>query len=309
MTHMSAPLTVTLVVIAYNQEAFIGDAIRGALAQTHSPMKIILSDDRSPDRTYEIMQQIAAGYDGPHEIVLRRSAENRGVLGHVNEIAALVDTDVVVMAAGDDVSYPQRVETIMRVFNRDPSVMAVLSDHHVADTPARLDPGDCRAEYVAMREIMFHGGGIGAGAAYAYRRECFFWPGALNADLFSEDRILPLRAALLGRVCKLPYPLLFYRQIEGSVGNRLNTGKTWVVTHKPHEAEIRRELAVAVAENRISARQSRAAMFWFRAHGLCAGFMKRRGRPGDMIWRYLGRNALKLFRTTFVSRQRQTFRL
>ena len=47
----------TFGVCAYKQEQFIREAVEAALAQTYSPLEIILSDDCSPDRTFEIMQE------------------------------------------------------------------------------------------------------------------------------------------------------------------------------------------------------------------------------------------------------------
>ena len=41
----------TFVLLAYNQEKYIREAVDGALAQTYHPLKIILSDDCSSDRT------------------------------------------------------------------------------------------------------------------------------------------------------------------------------------------------------------------------------------------------------------------
>jgi glycosyltransferase involved in cell wall biosynthesis len=47
---------------AYNHERFIAEAVRGALSQTYSPLEIIISDDCSTDRTFEIIQSEVAGY-------------------------------------------------------------------------------------------------------------------------------------------------------------------------------------------------------------------------------------------------------
>jgi glycosyltransferase involved in cell wall biosynthesis len=46
----------TLAMFAYNHERFIAEAVRGALRQTYSPLEIIISDDCSTDRTFEIIQ-------------------------------------------------------------------------------------------------------------------------------------------------------------------------------------------------------------------------------------------------------------
>ncbi len=47
----SSPL-VSMLLIAYQQADIIGAAIAGALAQTYSPLEIVISDDASGDGTW-----------------------------------------------------------------------------------------------------------------------------------------------------------------------------------------------------------------------------------------------------------------
>ncbi|HWY76817.1 MAG TPA: glycosyltransferase family A protein, partial [Verrucomicrobiae bacterium] len=58
----------TFAVCSFNQERFIGEAVEAALAQTYAPLEVVLSDDCSKDKTFEIMRGLAASYRGPHSI-------------------------------------------------------------------------------------------------------------------------------------------------------------------------------------------------------------------------------------------------
>src|SRR5262245_41277779 len=107
----SRPL-VTFAVFACNQEKFVREAVESALAQTYSPLQIILSDDCSNDRTFEIIQEIAAAYRGPHEIALNRNASRLGIGGHFNRVEELARGELVVVQAADDVSLPQRTQVM-----------------------------------------------------------------------------------------------------------------------------------------------------------------------------------------------------
>lgn len=100
---------VTFALFAYNQEKYIREAVEGAFSQTYEPLEIILSDDCSSDRTFEIMQEMAAAYEGPHRVVVRRSRTNLGTLGHVLTVAHTAKGDIFVVSAGDDISLPDRV--------------------------------------------------------------------------------------------------------------------------------------------------------------------------------------------------------
>src|SRR5690554_5258536 len=110
---------VTFALFAYNQEKYIREAIEGAFSQTYEPLEIILSDDCSTDRTFEIMQQMAADYEGRHNVILRRSSENRGLGLHIQDVAALAHGRFIVVAAGDDVSLPPRTTTLIDIMEEE----------------------------------------------------------------------------------------------------------------------------------------------------------------------------------------------
>src|SRR5512143_811188 len=89
----------TLGIVAYNQERYIGDAIHGAFSQTSTPLDIILSDDCSSDGTYERMRRMAESYEGPHRVVLNRNDCNKGIGAHVSHVLTLAQGELVVIGA------------------------------------------------------------------------------------------------------------------------------------------------------------------------------------------------------------------
>lgn len=103
---------VTFALFAYNQEKYIREAIEGAFSQTYEPLEIILSDDCSSDKTSEIMQEMAAAYEGPHKVVVRQNNANAGIIDHVLNVAADANGAIMVVAAGDDVSFPERCQRL-----------------------------------------------------------------------------------------------------------------------------------------------------------------------------------------------------
>jgi glycosyltransferase involved in cell wall biosynthesis len=117
---------VTFALFAYNQENFIRQAIEGALAQTYSPLEVILSDDCSSDRTFEIMQEMVAAYSGPHRVVARRNSLNLMTAMHVQAVADEMSGELMVVAAGDDISLPDRVEKLVQAWEDDGRRAVVL---------------------------------------------------------------------------------------------------------------------------------------------------------------------------------------
>ena len=220
MTNDERPL-VTFALLAYNQEKYIREAVEGAFSQTYEPLEIILSDDRSTDRTFEIMQEMAAAYKGPHKVQIRRSDQNHGLIGHMNAVASVASSDFLVVAAGDDVSFACRTAIIMKAFLADSKTMAVFS--HVTDIHCDVVPSERNITFtqLSLLEMALNAGGVGKGATYAYRRECFFWPSPLPTDILSEDRILPFRAGIMGHVYSCDKKLLKYRIVPSSLTNML----------------------------------------------------------------------------------------
>ena len=88
MAEMNGPkkYAVSLVLITYNQEAYVGEALAAVLAQDCEPMEIVVSDDHSTDATWEKITASLANYDGPHRIVLNRNRQNLGINLHFNVI-------------------------------------------------------------------------------------------------------------------------------------------------------------------------------------------------------------------------------
>ena len=58
---MERPL-VSFCLLCYNQRQWIGAALEAAFAQTYRPLEIVISDDASTDRSWEIITSAVAGY-------------------------------------------------------------------------------------------------------------------------------------------------------------------------------------------------------------------------------------------------------
>ena len=204
---------VTFALFAYNQEQYIREAVEGAFSQTYEPLEIILSDDFSSDRTFEIMQEMAREYRGPHIVKVRQSSRNRRLAGHINEVSATASGKIIVLAAGDDISLPERTNAHAAVYAQWPSTFAVCSNYFVMTAPVIALPQQTERgirEFTLVQHLS-NVGGWGLGATYSYRKRCFDWPQKIPESIETEDRVLPTRAAVLGRVSYLNAKLVRYR--------------------------------------------------------------------------------------------------
>ncbi len=199
----------TFALTAFNQERFIREAVEAAFAQTYSPLEIILSDDCSQDRTFEVMQQMAASYNGPHQIVLNRNPSRRSIGGHVNRIADISRGELIVGGAGDDVSLPERTQVLYEAWDRcGRPPTSVHSDVIQIDADGRpirqvhqhtngLEHGEILEQQVEPSAYVENFRPIVFGCAHAWPRRLFDIFGHMPEDVIHEDNVLPFRAAIL----------------------------------------------------------------------------------------------------------------
>jgi glycosyltransferase involved in cell wall biosynthesis len=213
----------TFAIVAFNQERFIREAVEAAFAQTYSPLEIILSDDCSPDRTFEIMRELAAAYTGPHRVILNRNPQRRSIGGHVNRVVELAHGELIVGAAGDDVSLPQRTQAAYQAWEwSGRKATSIHSDFVQIDEDGRLidqvfktkSPGDNErlavqtvepAVFVqTLKPIVF-------GCTHTFSRQLCKIFGDLPADTIHEDDALAFRSILAGQLVYINEPLVRYR--------------------------------------------------------------------------------------------------
>ena len=188
---------VSMLLIAYEQQASIGRAVRSALAQTYSPLEIVISDDASSDATFAAIEAAVADYAGPHRVVLNRNPKNLGIGAHLSHLVGLSSGELLVVAAGDDVSLPQRCEVVVQAWlahGRRPDLIAsALLDMddsgglHAAIVPSELQRYRTVADWLAHPPFV-------VGAAQAWTRRLFERFGPLPAGVVAEDLIMVFRA-------------------------------------------------------------------------------------------------------------------
>ena len=200
---MSDRPIVTFALFAYNQERYIREAVESALAQTYEPLEIILSDDCSTDRTFEVMQQLVDAYAGPHRVILNRNTVNLGVTGHVNHVVFdLSHGEIIVAAAGDDISFPHRTKTLMDAWHAHSPCSAITSGFVRIDASGKeldtVTPGlALRPTALAERMARLHRKDppYMFGCTLSFRRDLFSFFGPLVIR-YIDDGAIVARAGL-----------------------------------------------------------------------------------------------------------------
>lgn len=214
---------ITFALFAYNQERFIREAVKGAFSQTYSPLEIVLSDDCSPDQTFEIMQEMAAAYSGPHTVILNRNEKNLGLIGHINKIMKTVKGELIVVAAGDDVSLPERTKKIYQVYlssGRKAYSIFSLKSKIIDENSAVIGMETYNLQSNVSLDFKYFGQDLKwiPGYSHAWHKSIFEIFGSIDTDTISEDIVIPFRAALLGKVVAFPEPAVLRRHHLNNIG-------------------------------------------------------------------------------------------
>lgn len=211
---------VTFAVFGYNQERYIREAVEGAFDQNYTPLEIILSDDCSTDRTFELMEEMARAYRGPHQVKVRKQSENIGTLDHVLSVARIAAGEYIAVAAGDDLSKPTRVEvTILRMQETKADIANFASEKFkgsLGENVKYRKIGKCINDkfLVGSPELMqIHG----ATACYkvAFLRH---FPYSKKKVLLEDYTFQVLAFWTLARICAFDESLVFYRIHRENIG-------------------------------------------------------------------------------------------
>ena len=220
MTDSSERSLISFVMLTYNQEKLIEEAMEGAFSQTYQPMEILISDDHSTDRTYEVIERVAASYDGPHQLKTWKNRTNLGVAENFNKAMEASSGAILVLAAGDDISAPDRVERTAQAFAAEGVSLVHSSVNRIDENGRPVSGSETNALLMSPHSIydVAKSTSLYIGATGAIRRALFEKYGRIEHDEAIEDLVYGFRAALEGGSKYIDAPLVRYR-----VGTGLST--------------------------------------------------------------------------------------
>jgi glycosyltransferase involved in cell wall biosynthesis len=212
---------VSIVLLTYNCQDFVAEAVRSALHQEHAvPVEILISDDASTDATFESARAEVARTPTRHHVQVLRQASNSGSKSaHLNHVLSLVRGEIIISFDGDDVSEPFRVARIVDEFRKSPDIQAVYSGMALIDEAGRSlgrgkvphpRPGQPSREWFARVDA------YAAGGTLAFRQRVVQAFGPLDPEVH-EDIVLPFRASLLGETAFVPDILVNARRHAASL--------------------------------------------------------------------------------------------
>jgi|GEM_PF-4195635 len=224
----SLNIPVTYVVFTFNQEQYIKNALESALNQSYSPIEILISDDCSSDRTFEIITDLCGSYTGPNKIIVQRNKENLGLVRHINKVMTQISNDLVIIASGDDIARADKVGKIQEI-NKTTDALVIGCNPEIinqsGDRIGQFYSGSIPEDFSWKGIIKRRNAGV---FISAFDKKIFDQWGALDENLPIEDQSIPFRASLMkdNAIFIIDEPLVKYRSHCASIVSSLNFARS-----------------------------------------------------------------------------------
>lgn len=205
---------VSILMLVYNQEKFVLDALTSLVSQKYKNFEIIISDDCSNDRTVKIINQFIEKNNIHCNVVFNVNDMNVGISKNFETAAALCSGEYILLAAGDDISSDNRLSSCINKFLENPNLAAVFSNLKVIDESGTVTHDYFQDEpiYCSHLSDVIAGKPIWSiGASLCFKKDLLDKFSGFVPGTYQEDGVLAYRALLLGGFEYIAEPLVFYR--------------------------------------------------------------------------------------------------
>jgi glycosyltransferase involved in cell wall biosynthesis len=210
---MISTLKVSVVMPAYNAEAYLDEAVTSILGQTFRDFEFIIIDDGSTDNTASILkkyEQIDARIRVYHQ-------ENQGMIAALNRGCQLARGQYIARMDADDISFPRRLERQLEFIKKHPQIGILGTWVYSVDKNGSVRGTWCPPTSSKMLKWTLFFGVCVAHPSVLMRRDVithlnFYRPDAVHG----EDVDLWFRASSLTEFGNLSEVLLKYRVWTGS---------------------------------------------------------------------------------------------
>jgi glycosyltransferase involved in cell wall biosynthesis len=206
---MATPL-VSVLMTAFNREAFLAASIESVLAQSLGDFELIITDDRSSDATVAVAQEYARR---DSRIRVHVNARNLGDYANRNYAASLASGEFLKYHDSDDILYPHCLAVMTACLAAEPRAGFGLSTG--SSWPGGPAPMLSTPRMSYQREFLGHGAFNAGPAGALFRTHVFRELGGFDDHGAASDYVFWLRACATYPVVLLPADLFWYRVHSG----------------------------------------------------------------------------------------------
>jgi glycosyltransferase involved in cell wall biosynthesis len=320
---MTSKPKISVILLTYKHEAFVGEALRSWMGQDYPQFELVVADDASTDRTREAIASSLALHGRPGVRVIEcHQASNIGVLANFNAAMAACSGDIIIAAAGDDISVSSRLRYAAEIFEANPSVYAVVTNYVKIDASGNMLiapglPHEAGLHAYDQNDWHIYAGAPVCGATAAYRAELYREFGPMRPGTHGEDNCYWVRALLLGGVYFDPRPLVQWRQHGANLANHSHEelatpqGRDrylrFLRAHEQMAPQWERDVALAIGRGLVSPERGAKVLELVRSD--CATHALDRCSLGAVSWAEWRKAAWPLLRAGRWSQVRRKFTL
>jgi hypothetical protein len=264
---------VSIIIPAYNQGHYLGEAIQSALSQTYQDFEVLVIDDGSTDNTAEI----ARSFSDPRIQYIYQ--DNRGLSGARNTGVRHARGEYITYLDSDDQFLPEKLELLIAEFEADPRLGLVAGQAIPIDELGRRVGRIFSTPLVADPGQLLLGNPLHVGSVLI-RHEWQAKTGYFDEGLRSyEDWDMWLRMLRLGcRMGWIDQPVSLYRFHRAQMtrlGNQMTIAtfavldKALADPHLPENWRLLKNTAYSSAHLRAMAQCCHANAFDQAKHHLC----------------------------------------
>lgn len=209
--------TVSVIIPAFNQSHYVGEAIASVLAQTFQDYEIIVVDDGSADNTRQVVESFGRAHYIFQDNRGESGARNTGIRHATGRYVAFLDAD--------DTFLPGKLESQVPILDARPEIGAVFADVYLCDAKGRPEGllsaqiGDRGKASGQVFEALVHGNFLAVNSVLI-RREILHQVGMFDESIRAfPDWDLWLRVAAQYAFFYLDMPVANYR-VHGNMVSR-----------------------------------------------------------------------------------------
>jgi glycosyltransferase involved in cell wall biosynthesis len=217
-------LLISVALCTHNGARFLPEQLESIAAQTRLPDELVVCDDRSADRTAEIIRAFAG--DVPFTVRWEVNKEKLGSTKNFEKAIDLCEGEIIALADQDDVWKPQKLAVLEKNLKEHPEAGYVFSDAELIDergTATRTTlwelirfQGAVLTDFSQTRQVaalLRRGAATGATMAFRSSLKKLLLP---ISSYFVHDYWISLLASSVASYgVPVPQPLMLYRQHHG----------------------------------------------------------------------------------------------
>jgi glycosyltransferase involved in cell wall biosynthesis len=200
-------MKVSILMSSYNHEKFVAQAIENIISQSFTDWELLIMDDCSTDKTYEIAKSFESRN---HKIKVLQSSYNRGMVQNTNELISLAQGEYIAVINSDDNWRADKLEKQVKFLDANSEYGACFTAVNMIDEDSKiLEPNQKkytdafynianRSRYEWLNHFFYHGNSLCYPSSMV-RKNCYNKVGFFNPGfIYLLDLDMWIRICMAG---------------------------------------------------------------------------------------------------------------